>query len=109
MEKLFFKQTNVSIDYIFDRFEEKETKKERPIKNSQSEWLINYIPNPTKETVGSFEDKAVNLFKTNTPEEYDKQTMYGSLNRPNKLKIEKQSEDNIIKCIRNLSKLKKRE
>ena len=34
MEKLFFKQTNVSIDYIFDRLEEKETKKERPIKNS---------------------------------------------------------------------------
>ena len=34
MEELFFKQTNVSIDYIFDRFEEKETKKERPIKNS---------------------------------------------------------------------------
>ena len=33
--------------------------------------------------------------------------MYGSGNRPSKLKIQKQSEDNIIKSIRNLFKLKR--
>ena len=33
--------------------------------------------------------------------------MYGSGNRPSKSKIQKQSEDNIIKSIRNLFKLKR--
>ena len=33
--------------------------------------------------------------------------MYGKVNRPSKLKIQKQSEDNIIKSIRNIFKLKK--
>ena len=39
--------------------------------------------------------------------EYDKKTVYGRGNRPNKLKIQKQSEDNRIKIIKNLFNLKK--
>ena len=49
-------------------------------------------------------DKVVSPFKTNNPEEYGKQSKYGTENRPCKLKMQKQFEDNIIKNIRNLLK-----
>ena len=47
--------------------------KTRPIKNTWYDWLINYIPDPIRKSVGDFKDKIVSLFKTNTPE----QTVYG--------------------------------
>ena len=45
----------------------------KPIKNTCYYWLINYIPEPIRKSVGDFKDKIVSLFKTNTPE----QTVYG--------------------------------
>ena len=48
-------------------------KKIRPIKNNWYDWLFNYIPKPIRKSVGSFKDKFVRLFKTNT----SKQTVYG--------------------------------
>ena len=55
-----------------DKFEQKEMEI-RPVKNTWYDWLIYYIPEPIRKSVGSFKDKTVSLFKTNTP----KQTMYG--------------------------------
>ena len=45
----------------------------KPIKITCYDWLINYIPEPIRKSVGDFKDKIVSLFKTNTPE----QTVYG--------------------------------
>ena len=56
-----------------DKFNQKEMTKTRPIKNTWYDWLINYIPDPIRKSVGDFKDKIVSLFKTNTPE----QTVYG--------------------------------
>ena len=50
-----------------DKFEEKEMKKIRPIKNSWYDCLINYNPDPVRKSVGGFKDKVTSLFKTNTP------------------------------------------
>ena len=49
-----------------DRFEKKEMKKIRPIKFTWCDWLINYIPEPIRKSVGGFKDKIVSLFKANT-------------------------------------------
>ena len=70
-------------------------------------WLINNASSPIRKTADGFKHKVLSPFKTNTPEECSKQAVYRSGNRPSKLKIHKQCEDNIIKCIRNLFKLKK--
>lgn len=70
-------------------------------------WLINNVSSHIRKTADSFKHNVLSPFKTNTPEECSKQAMYRSGNRPSKLKIHKQYEDNIIKCIRNLFKLKK--
>ena len=51
----------------------KKVKKIRPIKNTWYDWLISFIPEPIRKSVGGFKDKIVSLFKTNTP----KQTVYG--------------------------------
>ena len=80
----------VSIDET-DRFERNEMKRNRPIENTWY-WLINYIPEPIRKTVGGFKDKFVNLFKANTPENYSKQTV-GRRKKLSKLKIQKQSEE----------------
>ena len=56
-----------------DRFGRKEMKKIRPIKNSWYDWLIKYIPEPLRNSVGGFKDKTVSLFKRKTT----KQTIYG--------------------------------
>ena len=40
-------------------------------------WLVNYIPEPIRKSVGGFKDKIINLFKTNTL----KQTEYGQNHR----------------------------
>ena len=66
IDELFFKPIIVSIDDM-DKFEQNEMEKKRPIKNIQYDWLINYIPNPIRKTVGGFKNKAVSLFKTNIP------------------------------------------
>ena len=63
-------------------------KKIRPVKNIWYDWLINYIPEPIRKSVGSFKDKFVRLFKTNT----SKQTVYGrgqKLRKPRKPNIKK--------------------
>ena len=64
--ELFFKPIIVSIDDM-DKFELKEMKKIRPVKNTWYDWLINYIPEPIRKSVGDFKDKIVSHFKTNTP------------------------------------------
>ena len=56
-----------------DKFEEKEIKKSRFIKNTWYYWLINYIPGPIRKRIGSFKGKIVNLFKT----KISKQAVYG--------------------------------
>ena len=49
-------------------------------------------------------DQIMSLFKT---KDYSK-TIYGGGKKPSKSKIQKQSEENVIKSIRKLSKLKKK-
>ena len=61
-------------------------------------WLVNYIPDTIRKSVGGFKDKLVSLFKTNTP----KQVVYG------RGKKQKQSEENQINSIRNPFILKKK-
>ena len=56
-----------------DRFELKETGKKRP---TWYDWSINYIPEPVRKTAVSFKDKVVSFFKTNTPQNCSKQTVY---------------------------------
>ena len=71
---------------IFDKFEQKEMKKIRPVKNTWYDWLINCIPKPIRKSIGGFKDKIVIVFKTNTP----KQTVYGrgrKLSKPKTTKI----------------------
>ena len=71
--ELFLKPIIVSKDDT-DMFEKKkEMNKIKPIKNTRYDWLINYIPEPIRKSVGSIKDKIVSLFKTNTP----KQVVYG--------------------------------
>ena len=48
-----------------EKFEEKGMKRIRPIKNTWYDWLINYIPEPIRKSVGGFKDKVISLFKTN--------------------------------------------
>ena len=48
-------------------------KKIRPIKNTWYNWLINYIPEPIRKSIGGFKERIISLFKINTP----KQTVYG--------------------------------
>ena len=56
-----------------DKFEQKEMKKIRPIKNTWQDWLINYIPQSIRKSIGGFKDKIVRFFETNTP----KKPVYG--------------------------------
>ena len=44
-----------------DRFEQKELKKIRPIKNTWYDWLINYVPEPIRRSVGGFKNKLLEL------------------------------------------------
>ena len=48
-------------------------------------------------TVGSFTDKIVSLFKTNTPENYSRQTLYGRGKKPSEVKIQKKKKKNLKK------------
>ena len=56
IEELFFKPFMVSIDDI-NKFKRKEMKKIRPIKNTWYDWLVNYIPELIRKSVGGFEIK----------------------------------------------------
>ena len=60
-----------------DKFEQKEMKQIRPIKNIWYDWLIYYIPEPISKIVGGFKYKVIILFKANTP----KETVYGRGNK----------------------------
>ena len=66
----------MSIDDM-GKFEEKEMKKIRPIKRTWYEWLISYIPEPIRKSVGGFKDQFISIFKTNTPN----QIVYGRGNQ----------------------------
>ena len=68
IEKLFFKPIIVSIDDI-DKFEKKEMKKIRPIKNTWYDWLISYIPESIIKKVSGFKDKVITLFMINAPKQ----------------------------------------
>ena len=61
--------------------------------------------------MGRFKDKIMGLFKTNTTNDYNKAThvskVYGGGKNPRKPKLRKQSEDNIIKNVTYLFRLKK--
>ena len=97
-----FKTINISINDM-DKFEKKElTKKRTFTKNIWYDWynwLIKYIPEPLKKSVGRVKDQIMSLFKT---KDYSKpvKTVNG--------RGKKESEENIIKNIRNLFKPKKR-
>ena len=90
-----------------DKFERKEMEKQRPIKSTWYECLINYIPEPIRKTVNGFEDKVVSLFETSTSKDYGEKTVYSRGKKPSKPKTQNQFEENIIKSIRNLFKLKR--
>ena len=51
--RTIFKLTIVSIDDM-DRFLKKEMKKIRPVKNTWYDWLIDFIPDPIRKSVGGF-------------------------------------------------------
>ena len=55
-----------------DKFKQKEMKRIRPTNNTWYDWLINFIPEAIRKSVGGFKDKTASLFKTNTP----KKTVY---------------------------------
>ena len=59
-------------------------RKIRTIKNTWYDWLINYIPEPVRKSVGGFKDKIVSLFKTNAP----KQIVYGRKKKLSKPKTQ---------------------
>ena len=90
IEELFFKLITVS---NMDKFEEKEMKEKKTIKNTWYNWLINYISEPIRKNIGGFKDKVVSLFKMNI----SKQTVYERGKKLSKPKTQKQSEENIIK------------
>ena len=56
----------------------------RPINNTSYDWLINYIQEPIRKSVGGFKDKTVRRFKTNIY----KQTMYGRAKKLSKPKTQ---------------------
>ena len=108
IEELFIKSIVLSIDDM-DRFEKKEMKKIRPIKNTWYDWLINYIPEPIRKRVDEFKDKIASPFKTNTP----KKTVYWkgkklskpktqNIRNPFLLEENKKIKDGIIRDIRTL-------
>ena len=61
IEELFFKPIIVSIDDM-DKFEQEEVKKIRPIKNTWYDWLVNYIPELIRKSVGGFKEKTISFF-----------------------------------------------
>ena len=56
-----------------DKFGEKQMKRSFA-KSTCYDWLIHYIPEPIKKTLGDAKDKIMSLFKTNTTEDCIKPT-----------------------------------
>ena len=56
----------------------------RPVKNNWYGWIINYITEPIRKSVGGFKDKIVTPAQKNTP----KQTVYGIGKKLSKSKIQ---------------------
>ena len=81
VRRTIFKAIIVSVDDI-DKFEQKEMKKIRPIKNTWYDSLVSYFPEPIRKSVDGFKDKTVSLFKTNI----HKQTVHGRRKKLNKRK-----------------------
>ena len=92
MEKLFFRVNNITT-YNMDKFGKIEMKKIRPIKNSWYEWLINYIPDPTRKYVKDLKDEIESYFKSiNYEQAVPAHTDYGrgqKLSKPRKRVIRK--------------------
>ena len=89
-----------------DKFEKKKNcqRIEHSQKNTCYSWcdcLIVYILEPIKKTVDNVKDQIMSLFKTSPTTGYSKpkhtKTVYGGGKKSSKLKIQKESEDNIIK------------
>ena len=76
------------------------------MENTWYDWSVNYISKPNKETEGGVKGKIMSRFKANTTKDYSKPTsiknLYDGGKKPTKLKMLEQSEDSIIKNIRNL-------
>ena len=83
IEELIFKPIIVSLNDMI-KFKQREKKKINPIKNTCYDWLINYISEPIRKSVGSFKDKVIIIFKANTP----KETVYGRENKLSKPKTQ---------------------
>ena len=81
VRRTIFKAIIVSVDDI-DKFEQKEMKKIRPIKNTWYDSLVSYFPEAIRKSVDGFKDKTVSLFKTNI----HKQTVHGRRKKLNKRK-----------------------
>ena len=90
-----------------DRFEEKEMKKIRLIKNIWYAKFINYIPESITKIAGGFKDKIVSIFNN----KHTLKNMYRIGKKLSKPKTQKQSEENKINSIRNcfISKTKEKE
>ena len=71
-----------------DKLEQKKKKKIKPIKNTWYDLLINFIPEPLRESVGGF-----SLFKTNKP----KKAVYGRGKKLSKPKIQNIRNNFILK------------
>ena len=63
--KIYYCPIIVFIDDM-EKFQKKMKKKNklRSIKNTRFCWLINYIPEPIRKSVGGFKNKFVSLFNT---------------------------------------------
>ena len=71
----------------------KDREVKRPIKSTWYDWLINYIPEPVRKSVGGFKDKIVSLFKKNTPRE----TVHGREKKLSKQKTQNVGNPFILK------------
>ena len=91
VKDLLFKSIMVSIDEM-DKFEQK-NEENKAIKNTWYNWLIDYIPQPIRKTVGCFKEKMVSRFKTNIP----KQAVYGRRKKLSKSKAQSIRNPFIIK------------
>ena len=77
------------------KYKNKNTEK----KNSWHDWLVKYILEIVKNTVGNFKGKIVSLLKTNTAENYSKRTRAKNVYKDQK--IIKAMKDKIISDTRN--------
>ena len=60
IEKLFLKPIIESKNDM-DKFKKKQMQKIRLIKNTWFEWLIDYIPEPIRKSVGGFKNNILNI------------------------------------------------